>query len=546
MTKSLFRDTLRAIRKTLSRFISIVIIVALGVGFFAGLKAVSPNMKGAADAFYSQLNLADLVLTSTVGFDAQDVEAMLAIEGIESVTPSRYVDGLVYNEDGQLAQSLTGTAYVLRVIGYDFTQLAGSGSERLNQLELVQGRVPEAPNECVASVYESDVNLQDEIRDRYKIGNTLTIKGDHEDLLDSIKTTEFTVVGLVHTPEFVSMELGSSQAGGGELCGYIYIPDDAFTIDYYTKLYLGIAGSDSREAYSESYDEGVRQWKDALVDEYSAPIVASRAERMGATIAEQAYAERKKIGQFLQQATALLPLLSGEDKTTMNALLEQLYRLQTSAQEGTDAQADVARQIGDGKQELALARQLLPLGQKALAEGPKEYNRTKAEKEKEISAGEAKLEKGRLELEKQKALYNTQLAEYNKGVVEFEAAKKIVLEHPYAEEEYVTAKNQLEQAQSSYEIASAAVKAGRSALSTAKKALASEQADRIANAMAILQGYFPLEDESLTVEGLRRQVEEAEEQLNLQEEELAEGKEKIDDGKKRLAEAEPLMAQLEE
>ena len=87
MTKALFRDTLRAIRKTLSRFISIVIIVALGVGFFAGLKAVSPNMKAAADDFYDQHRLANVVANSTVGFDEEDVRQVLSIPSLSPSSP---------------------------------------------------------------------------------------------------------------------------------------------------------------------------------------------------------------------------------------------------------------------------------------------------------------------------------------------------------------------------------------------------------------------------------------------------------------------------
>jgi putative ABC transport system permease protein len=546
VTKALFRDTLRAIRKTLSRFISIVIIVALGVGFLAGLKAVSPNMKAAADSFYSDLKLCDLVLTSTVGFDAQDRDALLAIEGVEAATPSRFVDGLVYNENGQLAQSLSGTAYVLRVIGYDFAQAAGSGTARRNQLELVNGRFPKNPGECVVSVYESEINLQDENRDRYKIGNKISVKGDHEDLLDSIQTTEYTVVGTVYTPEFVSMELGSSQAGGGELCGYIYVADSEFLMDYYTKMYIGIKGSDTAAAYSEAYDDVIRAWKDALVEEFSAPIVAARAERMGKTIAEQAVAERKKIGQFLTQAATLLPILGEEDQTAMRKLMEQLHQMQSSVKEGAEAEKDVANQILDGKKELELARQMFPFAEKAGAEAPKAYERQKAEMEKEIADSEAKLADGRKEYDRQSAEYNRQLGEYNKKYAEYQKAREIVVANADAEGEYIAGKNKLEQAEASYNIARSAVEVGRSALSTARKALDSENSARIEHAMGILALYFPLEPEDTTLEGLRKQIAEAEIELNNQEDALKDAEKQIAEGKKQMAAAEPLMKQLEE
>jgi len=274
MTKALFRDTLRAIRKTLSRFISIVIIVALGVGFFAGLKAVSPNMKTAAQRFYERHMLADIVVNSTVGFDADDVAAVLTIPGVASATPSRSIDGVFYKTDGNMEQSVTGTAYVTRIIGYDFSQAMGSGTQRLNQLRLVEGRFPVRPNECVVSVYENWNDPQ-----HYAINQQLRIRGDHEDLLDTVKSEYYKVVGTVYTPEFISMELGASQAGGGELSGYIYIPDDAFVTDHYTTLYIGVEDAAKYSAYTNGYKILVRQVTDRL--ESAGPvIVKQRAARM--------------------------------------------------------------------------------------------------------------------------------------------------------------------------------------------------------------------------------------------------------------------------
>jgi len=154
MTKALFRDALRAMQRTLSRFVSIVIIVALGVGFFTGLRAVSPNMKAAAEEFFAELNLADVVVRSTVGFDEEDRQAVLALPGVESATLSRSIDGILYGlpEGSPIPvreTGMMGSAYVIRIIGHDFE----NQSERLNQLRLVRGRFPEAHNEAVVSEY---------------------------------------------------------------------------------------------------------------------------------------------------------------------------------------------------------------------------------------------------------------------------------------------------------------------------------------------------------------------------------------------------------
>ena len=328
MTKALFRDTLRAIRKTLSRFISIVIIVALGVGFFAGLKAVSPNMKAAADEFYDRHRLANLVVNSTVGFDEEDVRQVLRIPGVSSATPSRSIDGILYKPDGTMEQSMSGTAYVTRIIGYDFSQAVGSGADRLNQLRLVDGNFPQRPDECVVSVYANKNEPQ-----HYAINQTIRIRGDHEDLRDTVKSEYYKVVGTVYTPEFIAMELGASQAGGGELSGYIYIPDTAFVTDYYTTLYIGAEGADKYAAYTEGYRDLVRQITEKL--EAAGPVIVGlRAARM---------------------SDYYLPIIE-QGKQELEQAQADLARLRDAAENGpqlfAEERAKAEKQLADARKEL--------------------------------------------------------------------------------------------------------------------------------------------------------------------------------------------------
>ncbi len=353
MTKALFRDTLRAIRNTLSRFISIVIIVALGVGFFAGLKAVSPNMKAAAEKFYQTHNLADIVINSTVGFDDEDLQQVMAVPGVTDATLSRFVDGILMRPDGTQAQSLTGTAYVLRIIGYDFTQTVDTNSDRLNQLELIQGRFPQRPDECVASVYENNKEPQ-----YYKLGQKIRVVGDHADIKDTVRSEYYTVVGTVNTPEFVSMELGASQAGGGELSGYVYIDDRAFATDYYTTMYVGVENSGEKAAYTEEYKDLVRKVSDRLSAAGGA-IVKRRAERM---------------------KDYYLPI------------------------------------IEKGKAELEQAKIDMEKLKDAVENGPAQYAAEKKNAEDKIAAAEKKLVTGRAEYDKKLAEYNAGNAKYNEAL----------------------------------------------------------------------------------------------------------------------------------
>jgi putative ABC transport system permease protein len=493
VTKALFRDTLRAIRKTLSRFVSIVIIVALGVGFFAGLKAVSPNMKQAAVDFYRQHQLADVVVQSTVGFDENDVEAVLAMPGVKSATPSRSIDGILYKDETQedgaidmkMEQSMSGTSYVIRVIGYDFSQAVGSGSERLDQLQLVKGNWPSRPDECVVSVYANKMEP-----DRYKIGNIIHVRGDHEDLLDTVKSEYYKVVGTVYTPEFIAMELGPSQAGGGELSGYVYIPDQAFKIEYYTTLYIGSQAAAGKAAYTSAYNNAVRQLT-AVIENAAPDVVRARAERIG-----------DEYGPQIEQG-----------------------------------KKDLETAKTEGKAQLEKAREDIAYLMKMAKDGPALFA-------KEKKAAEDKLAKAKADYEQGQKDYQANYAKYEKGLEEYKKGAELVNEHPDAMIEYENGKNQLERAQNSYEMAKMAVSAGRSAIRVANSAIASGDPQRIENALGILASYFPMTEEDQTVEGLQKRVDEAEKELIDQEAALKDAEKDLEDGKKQLKEAEALIGQL--
>ena len=100
MTKALLRNTFREIQYTKARFISIMAIIALGVGFFAGIKATSPSMYNLAETYYRESRLMDFRLVSTAGFAEEDIEAVAALEGVESVMPSYFCDAIVQSDDG--------------------------------------------------------------------------------------------------------------------------------------------------------------------------------------------------------------------------------------------------------------------------------------------------------------------------------------------------------------------------------------------------------------------------------------------------------------
>ena len=88
MIKALITEAFRSIWKTRSRFLSILAIVAVGTGFFAGSKACTPDMMMTTEQYFEEYNLSDIHLVSTFGFNEDDLAAIEQQEGIRAMMPS--------------------------------------------------------------------------------------------------------------------------------------------------------------------------------------------------------------------------------------------------------------------------------------------------------------------------------------------------------------------------------------------------------------------------------------------------------------------------
>ena len=179
MVKTLLRSALREIRQSMGRYLAILAIVGLGVGFFAGLRACQPDMMLTGVNYLEEHRLYDFRLLSTLGFTEEDVEAFSALEGVEAARGSVYTDFLTEIEEGEEA---VVSAHAL--------------TEDINTLHLAEGRMPEAPNECVADAkYFQAADL----------GKILPVTGSNdEDVRDLLRYDAYTVVGLVWSPYYLN------------------------------------------------------------------------------------------------------------------------------------------------------------------------------------------------------------------------------------------------------------------------------------------------------------------------------------------------------
>ena len=351
MKNVLFREALREIRRSKSRFFSILAIVAIGSGFFSGVKAACPDMKNTAETYLGDSNLADFHLLSGWGFDEEDIEAIQSSGDIRAFSAG-------YSKD-LLTTNTSGDELVIKAIGYD--------AENTLNLPLVhEGRLPEAANECVIGTSSLD-------EPHWELGDTLNLYGDNEDLSDTLSGTEYTVVGIAQLPQYFGYSYGTTTISDGTLDGFILIPEENFTLDVYTDVYLSFESTKDLPIFSDEYDQAV------------------------------------------EDATSRLEAL-GKERTQA--------RFEETRQELSDGIADGEKEIADGEKELSDAETSLSDARKELDENWESYYDQKAEAEQKLSDAEDTLAASEKELDAQREKWQRGKDEYDASAAQLSASRE--------------------------------------------------------------------------------------------------------------------------
>lgn len=234
MPATYLKDIFREIKISLGRFLSILCIVAIGVAFFAGIKASAPDMKNSADTYFDKYNVQDIQVYSTIGLTKKDVAAIKKIKGVKSVQPSFSMDTL---------SQIDSTQMVIKVISYGIDQ-------KMNKVRVVEGRMPERENECLVEASSATNKLYG----TFHIGDTIKLQsGTDEALSKSLKHTKYKIVGTCYNPNYLSYEKGSSNIGSGTVNSFIYIQNTNVLKDYYTEVNVCVKGAKDLDCYSDEY-----------------------------------------------------------------------------------------------------------------------------------------------------------------------------------------------------------------------------------------------------------------------------------------------------
>lgn len=266
------KNLLREIKRTFTKFLSIFAICALGVAFFAGIRATSPDMKEAGDRLYNTYNLSDISVISTSGLTADNIRDLESIEGIQAVRASLFVDAMargtgekeknlrLYSMPIKLKSEYAPLIDLIPDYGIDT-----SPEYEMNGVEIVSGRMPLNDTETAL-----DYTLE---------GSLVKQLGDEITLTTSGGTVTLRVVGFIRSPMYISMfERGTSSIGNGTSDGFAYASGNAISSlgtklpvmsllnTYYTRADIVISGKEGLSAHSDEYEALVNEVTDRIED----------------------------------------------------------------------------------------------------------------------------------------------------------------------------------------------------------------------------------------------------------------------------------------
>ncbi len=498
------RTTLREIRSTFGRFFAILSIIALGVGFFAGVRITTPSMIHTVNALLQEKQFYDYRLISTLGWEQTDVEAFQAMEGVRCAEGVNSLDVLCTDKEG--------TEFVLK------TQTV---PQQINQLMLTEGRMPEQENECIMDAAMGSLHVGDVIR---------VASANDQDTKEALCYQEFKIVGSAHTSYYLNFERGTTSIGTGSAAGFLYILPEAYDRDYFTEIFVRFEQDDM--IYSQHY-------KDAMADRSDTweSLTQKQAENRYDRLLADAEAE-------LQDGKDELEEKRTEGQQELDDAKQELadgrQELDDAAKELTDAEqelADAKKELNDAQKELNDAKQELADGQKELDDSKKTLDDAKSAldaSEQQLLDGEAQVQSAQAQLDSAAAELHDGETALNEGenqlaVQEQELNAQLAQVQPMWDMLPEEQKAQLEAAQRQLEAAKAELNEKRTELETGRQELNANQETLNVKKAELAAGRAEFEKGRADYESGLRQYEEALETFN-------KGKADYEDGLKQYEE----------
>ncbi len=403
--KSLLKNNLKSIYKTRRRFISILVMAFLGVGFFAGLVATSPDMLDSLDKYADSSNLYDINIISTLGLTDDDITALQALDGVENAYGIQTKDSISKIDDKES---------ICKVIEYN---------ENVNTPVIVAGRNIENENECLIdpAVVRTGKGVEE------YIGKKIILENDDLDSNDNPIFTqkEFEIVGIAETPVYISDERGNTSIGNGTVSFYIFTKD-VINMDYYTGVYVTAKGAKETITNSDEYL--------SIINSVTSEIETIKETRENAryqSLVDDATAKvndaQKEFDDKKQDVEAELQDAENQIKNAENQIASSERKIQNGEKE-------LNTQIEQANAQFASAKTQLENVEKQLEAAPledavKEAQKAELLKQKQAletsqKAAEAKFEQAKTEIANSKAEIRNAKSKLSSSKAEFEDKKQ--------------------------------------------------------------------------------------------------------------------------
>ncbi len=244
--KSILKDALREISLNKKKFISLLLIIVIGTGFYVGLKSTPKDMKETAKAYYKETNLFDLKVVSSSGFTKNDYYSLKQVDGVKGVFLSKTLDVIT---------TINNSDYVIKLNSINEDRDLKS-DDYINHLTLLKGRYPKTINEgLVEEKFLTDNNLS--------LDDLVTLKPEDE---NGLRAKKIKIVGVVRSSYYSSKDRGTSNLKNGKVDYFMYLSEGDFASDLYTEGYVTIKGANKYDTYSKKYDSFINKYK-SLVNE---------------------------------------------------------------------------------------------------------------------------------------------------------------------------------------------------------------------------------------------------------------------------------------
>ncbi len=377
MGSKLWKSTFREIKQSFGRFMAIFAITALGVSLFSGLKVIQPAMVKTTDGYLKEKQFYNYRVLSNLGFEQEDLEYLSAQEDV------RAAEGIVTFD--MLCSLEEESAKAIKIYNLP---------EQINDLELLYGRMPESSDECIvdSSMYQEE-----------SLGKRICLSEDNEeDDLENFAVKEFTIVGIAQASNYIQFERGNTSIGNGKIAGFMYIPKDAFDVDYYTEILVRF--DEDYKIYSDEY-EAYMDGKEPVWEELAEQAAKNRHDRIVAEATEELEDAKNEFAEEKEDAEAELEEARIELADAYTELTDAEKELADAKQELADGRA----KLEEARADLIYAEYEIGYNQVTLEDAQEEIQKNRnvlSGEASKLSDGKKQLEAGQAELDaKSKPLY---------------------------------------------------------------------------------------------------------------------------------------------